>query len=216
MMAIFSIEVFLSFNYSRNSMKKIALVSAAVLMMGSSIAIAQNKPQAVVAVETAPGVLKVAEGVQFQGKFKSVDQKTREVVIVGPNGNEFKTILGNEVKNFNQIKVGDIVTLTHVEILVADIKKPSKVDIRERVETEKAVTAKLGDKPAAAIERQVAIVADVTAVDEKKGTLTVRGATRTLDIKVKDPKVLKGVKVGTQIEAVVTEIIAIEVSAPKK
>jgi hypothetical protein len=216
MMAIFSIEVFLSFNYSRNSMKKIALVSAAVLMMGSSIAIAQNKPQAVVAVETAPGVLKVAEGVQFQGKFKSVDQKTRQVVIVGPNGNEFKTTLGNEVKNFNQIKVGDIVTLTHVEIFVADIKKPSKVEIRERVETEKAVTAKLGDKPAAAIERQVAIVADVTAVDEKKGTLTVRGATRTLDIKVKDPKVLKGVKVGTQIEAMVTEIIAIEVSAPKK
>ena len=197
-------------------MKKIALVSAAVLMMGSSIAIAQNKPQAVVAVETAPGVLKVAEGVQFQGKFKSVDQKTRQVVIVGPNGNEFKTTLGNEVKNFNQIKVGDIVTLTHVEIFVADIKKPSKVEIRERVETEKAVTAKLGDKPAAAIERQVAIVADVTAVDEKKGTLTVRGATRTLDIKVKDPKVLKGVKVGTQIEAMVTEIIAIEVSAPKK
>ena len=197
-------------------MKKIALVSAAVLMMGSSIAIAQNKPQAVVAVETAPGVLKVAEGVQFQGKFKSVDQKTRQVVIVGPNGNEFKTTLGNEVKNFNQIKVGDIVTLTHVEIFVADIKKPSKVEIRERVETEKAVTAKLGDKPATAIERQVAIVADVTAVDEKKGTLTVRGATRTLDIKVKDPKVLKGVKVGTQIEAMVTEIIAIEVSAPKK
>ena len=197
-------------------MKKIALVSAAVLVMGSSIAIAQKKPQAVVAVETAPGVLKVAEGVQFQGKFKSVDQKTREVVIVGPNGNEFKTILGNEVKNFNQIKVGDIVTLTHVEILVADIKKPSKVEIRERVETEKAVTAKLGDKPAAAIERKLSIVADVTAVDEKKGTLTVRGATRTLDIKVKDPKVLKGVKVGTQIEAMVTEIIAIEVSAPKK
>ena len=197
-------------------MKKIALVSAAVLMIGSNIAIAQNKLQAVVAVETAPGVLKVAEGVQLQGKFTLVDQKTRQVVIVGPNGNEFKTTLGNEVKNFNQIKVGDIVTLTHVEILVADIKKPSKVEVRERVETEKAVTAKLGDKPAAAIERKLSIVADVTAIDEKKGTLTVRGATRTLDIKVKDPKVLKGIKVGTQIETVVTEIIAIEVSAPKK
>lgn len=197
-------------------MKKIALVSAAVLMMGTSSVIAQNKPQAVVAVETAPGVLKVAEGVQFQGKFKSIDPKTRQVVIVGPNGNEFKTVLGDEVKNFNQIKVGDIVTLTHVEILVADIKKPSKVEIRERVETEKAVRAKLGDKPAAAIERQVSIVADVTAVDDKKGTLTIRGATRTLDIKVKDPSVLKGVKAGTQIEAMVTEIIAIEVTAPKK
>ena len=197
-------------------MKKIALVSAAVLMMGTSAVIAQNKPQAVVAVETAPGVLKVAEGVQFQGKFKSVDPKTRQVVIVGPNGNEFKTVLGDEVKNFNQIKVGDIVTLTHVEILVADIKKPSKVEIRERIETEKAARAKLGDKPAAAIERQVTVVADVTAVDEKKGTITLRGATRTLDLKVKDPKVLKGVKVGTQVEATVTEIIAIEVTAPKK
>lgn len=197
-------------------MKKIALVSAAVLMMGTSAVMAQNKPQAVVAVETAPGVLKVAEGVQFQGKFKSIDPKTREVVIVGPNGNEFKTVLGDEVRNFNQIKVGDIVTLTHVEILVADIKKPSKVEIRERVETEKAVRAKLGDKPAAAIERQVTVVADVTAVDDKKGTITLRGATRTLDLKVKDPKVLKGVKVGTQVEATVTEIIAIEVTAPKK
>ncbi|BEI35369.1 MULTISPECIES: hypothetical protein [unclassified Polynucleobacter] len=197
-------------------MKKIALVSAAVLMMGTSAVMAQNKPQAVVAVETAPGVLKVAEGVQFQGKFKSVDPKTREVVIVGPNGNEYKTVLGDEVRNFNQIKVGDIVTLTHVEILVADIKKPSKVEIRERVETEKAARAKLGDKPAAAIERQVTVVADVTAVDEKKGTITLRGATRTLDLKVKDPKVLKGVKVGTQVEATVTEIIAIEVTAPKK
>lgn len=197
-------------------MKKIALVSAAVLMMGTSAVMAQNKPQAVVAVETAPGVLKVAEGVQFQGKFKSVDPKTREVVIVGPNGNEYKTVLGDEVRNFNQIKVGDIVTLTHVEILVADIKKPSKVEIRERIETEKAARAKLGDKPAAAIERQVTVVADVTAVDEKKGTITLRGATRTLDLKVKDPKVLKGVKVGTQVEATVTEIIAIEVTAPKK
>ena len=197
-------------------MKKIALVSAAVLMMGTSAVMAQNKPQAVVAVETAPGVLKVAEGVQFQGKFKSVDPKTREVVIVAPNGNEYKTVLGDEVRNFNQIKVGDIVTLTHVEILVADIKKPSKVEIRERVETEKAARAKLGDKPAAAIERQVTVVADVTAVDEKKGTITLRGATRTLDLKVKDPKVLKGVKVGTQVEATVTEIIAIEVTAPKK
>ena len=197
-------------------MKKIALVSAAVLMMGTSAVMAQNKPQAVIAVETAPGVLKVAEGVQFQGKFKSVDPKTRQVVIVGPNGNEFKTVLGDEVKNFNQIKVGDIVTLTHVEILVADIKKPSKVEIRERIETEKAARAKLGDKPAAAIERQVTVVADVTAVDDKKGTITLRGATRTLDLKVKDPKVLKGVKVGTQVEATVTEIIAIEVTAPKK
>lgn len=197
-------------------MKKIALVSAALLMMGSAAVMAQNKPQAVVAVETAPGVLKVAEGVQFQGKFKSVDQKTREVVIVGPNGNEFKTVLGDEVKNFKQIKVGDLVTLTHVEILVADIKKPSKVEIRERIETEKAVRAKLGEKPAAAIERQVKVVADVTAVDEKKGTLTLRGATRTLDLKVKDPKILKGVKVGTQVEATVTEIIAVEVTAPKK
>jgi len=197
-------------------MKKIALVSAAVLMMGTSVAIAQNKPQAVVAVETAPGVLKVAEGVQFHDNLdKSLQEHFK--LLETTQGKEKSDNARQEFdKNFNQIKVGDIVTLTHVEILVADIKKPSKVEIRERIETEKAARAKLGDKPAAAIERQVTVVADVTAVDEKKGTITLRGATRTLDLKVKDPKVLKGVKVGTQVEATVTEIIAIEVTAPKK
>jgi hypothetical protein len=37
-----------------------------------------------------------------------------------------------------------------------------------------------------------------------------------LDLKVKDPKVLKGVKVGTQVETTVTEIIAIEVTGLNK
>jgi hypothetical protein len=197
-------------------MKKIALVSATVFLMSAGTVMAQNKPEAMIAVESAPGTLKVAQGAQFQGKFKSINQKTRAVVVVAPNGTEFKTVLGNEVQNFNQIKVGDLVTLTQVEMLVADIKKPAKVEIREQVITEKVIQAKPGQKPASGVERQVKVIADVTAVDTSKGILTIRGATRTLEIKVKDPSVLKDIKVGTQIEAVITEVITVEVTAPTK
>ena len=108
-------------------MKKIALASATVFLMSAATIMAQNKPEALIAVESAPGVLKVAQGSQFQGKFKSINPATRSVVVVAPNGTEFTTVLGNEVQNFNQIKVGDLVTLTQVDILVVDIKKPAKV-----------------------------------------------------------------------------------------
>ena len=197
-------------------MKKIALASATVFLMSAATIMAQNKPEALIAVESAPGVLKVAQGSQFQGKFKSINPATRSVVVVAPNGTEFTTVLGNEVQNFNQIKVGDLVTLTQVEILVVDIKKPAKVEIREQVITEKAAQAKPGQKPASGIERQVKVVADVTAVDTKKGILTIRGATRTLELKVNNPNALKDIKVGTQIEAVITEVITIQVTAPTK
>ena len=60
------------------------------------------------------------------------------------------------------------------------------------------------------------VVADVTAVDTKKGILTIRGATRTLELKVNNPNAVKDIKVGTQIEAVITEVITIQVTAPTK
>ena len=75
-------------------MKKIVLASIALSILAFQPAIAQNQPQAIIAVEAGPGVLKAMEGVQFQGKFKSIDPKTRKVVVVGPEGRELEAVLG--------------------------------------------------------------------------------------------------------------------------
>ncbi len=64
--------------------------------------------------------------------------------------------------------------------------------------------------------REVTIIADVIAVDSKKQTVTLRGPSRVVDLKVRDPNQLKLVKVGDQVEATYTEAMAIAVEpAPK-
>jgi len=193
-------------------MKKLIIASVLVAIASMSPVMAQNKPQAIIAVDAGPGMLKALEGVQFQGKFKSVDPKTRKVVIVGPEGRELEAILGDEVKNFDKIKVGDIVTMTITKVIVSDVKVINN-GIKEREETISYSRAQAGDKPAGIIEHQVKIVADVTAIDAKKNIVTIKGPYKTVQVAV-GPDVIKGIKVGNQIEAIITQNIAVQVTAP--
>ncbi len=192
-------------------MKKIILVTAVSLLTSLSAFMAQNMPQGIVAVDAGPGMLKALEGVQFQGKFKSVDAKTRKVVVVGPEGREFEAILGDNIKNFNQIKVGDIVTLSITKVIVSDVKVVSN-GIKEREEKQTFSRAQAGEKPAGIIEHQVRIVADVVAIEAKTNIVTLKGPTKTVQVAV-GPEIIKGIKVGNQIEAVITQNIAIQVTA---
>jgi len=193
-------------------MKKLIIASLLAAIASMSPVMAQNKPQAIIAVDAGPGMLKALEGVQFQGKFKSVDPKTRKVVIVGPEGRELEAILGDEVKNFDKIKVGDIVTMNITKVIVSDVKVINN-GIKEREETVSYSRAQAGDKPAGIIEHQVKIVADVIAIDAKKNIVTIKGPYKTVQVAV-GPEVLKGVKVGNQIEAIITQNIAVQVTAP--
>jgi hypothetical protein len=193
-------------------MKKLIIAFMLVAIASMSPVMAQNKPQAIIAVDAGPGMLKALEGVQFQGKFKSVDPKTRKVVIVGPEGRELEAVLGDEVKNFDKIKVGDIVTLSILKVIVSDVKVISN-GIKERAETLTYSRAQAGDKPAGIIEHQVKLVADVTAIDAKKNIVTLKGPTKTVQVAV-GPDILKGIKVGNQIEAIITQNIAVQVTAP--
>lgn len=197
-------------------MKKLPIILAATLLAAPMLAQAQNPPQAAVIVEKAPGAGAVTEAVQLQGKVKSVDKKTRAVVVVGPNGNEILFNLSDEVRNFDQIKVGDLVTLTYAQALVLELRKVANDGIRVRVDKEETLTAKPGDKPGMAVEKSVRVIANVVAVNPKAQTVTLRGPKRTLELSVKDPAMLKNVKVGDQVEGLYTEAVALTVSADRK
>jgi len=131
--------------------------------------------------------------------------------VVGPGGREFEAILGDNIKNFNQIKVGDIVTLSITKVIVSDVKVVSN-GIKEREEKQTFSRAQAGEKPAGIIEHQVRVVADVVAIDAKTNIVTIKGPTKTVQVAV-GPEVIKGIKVGNQIEAVITQNIAIQVTA---
>jgi hypothetical protein len=54
--------------------------------------------------------------------------------------------------------------------------------------------------------------ANVTKVDPENKTITIQGVDKTLEMDVKNPEHFKVVKVGDQIEALITEGIAISVT----
>ena len=144
-------------------------------------------------------------------------EKGQIAVIVGPNGNEILMNLSDEVRNFDQIKVGDLVTLTMMQAIALELRKVANNGVRERVDSENAVVAKPGEKPGVVVEKSVRVVANVVAVNSKAQTVTLRGPKRTVELAVKDPAMLQNVKVGDQVEGVFTEAVALTVTAaPKK
>jgi Cu/Ag efflux protein CusF len=195
------------------SMRKLTIISAAVLSIAMVPAFGQTGGAAV--MKSAPGKATVAEAVRVTASVEAVDKEKRLVTLKGPEGNSFVVQAGPEVKNFDQIKAGDVVVASYVEALTLELKKGGGA-MRERTERESSAAAKPGERPGAAEGRRVTVIADVIAVDAKKQSVRLRGPQRTVDLKVKDPEQFKLIKVGDQVEATFTEAVALSVEpAPK-
>jgi len=195
---------------------RISIALALATLAGPVTVFAQQAPQAAVLAASAPGKVAAGEVIQLQGKVTSVDKAKRVVVVTGPQGNHVNFNCGEEVRNFDQIRVGDLVTLTYAQALALELRKVANNGIRERVETTDAVRSKPGEKPGAAVEKTVQVVANVVAVNPKAQTVTLRGVKRTVELAVNDPAQLKEIKVGDQVEAKYVEAVALEVTAAKR
>jgi Cu/Ag efflux protein CusF len=195
-------------------MNKLIIPIASAIFALPAVVMAQAAPQGAAMVATGPGEAAAADAVQIQGKVKSIDKQTRTVVLVGIQGKEVSIPLGPEVKNFDQIKVGDLVTMTYVQALALDLHKSvNGGKLGQPIVKEEAVRADPGNKPAGAIERTVSLTANIIKVDQKTKMVTLKGPNRTVEVKVKDPEVLKKLKVGDQVDATFTEAIAMQVTA---
>lgn len=197
-------------------MLKFVVLSVALVAAATVPAFAQ-KPAATGATttETSPGKGTVTNVAKITASVEAIDAAKRAITLKGPEGKEVTITAGPEVKNFDQIKVGDFLVVRYIEALTLELKKGGTA-LRERTDRDMGVAAKPGERPAGAVGTQTTVVADVIAVDPKKQIVTLRGPERTVDLKLRDPKQFKLVKVGDQVEATFTEAAAISVEpAPK-
>jgi hypothetical protein len=194
-------------------MRTFTILAAAMLSIAAVPAYGQTGGAAV--MKSEPGKVTLADAVRVTASVEAIDKAKRLVTLKGPEGNSFVVEAGPEVKNFDQIKVGDLVVARYIEALTLELKKGGGA-MREKVEREGAAVAKPGERPGAAAGRQVFVIADVIAVDAKKQTVRLRGPERMVDLKVRDPNQFKLIKVGDQVEATFTEAVALSVEpAPK-
>lgn len=196
-------------------MKTRSLLLATLIAVLPALAGAQDAPKVATIVEKGKGAVTFGETVELQGVITAIDKNTRAVTIKGGSGNELTIIAGPQVKNFKQIKVGDLVTLNYVAALGLELKKGGG-RLRERIESEQTAAAKPGEKPSGGVLRTVKVVTDVMAVDAAAGSITLRGPQRSIDLIVKDKELLKDIRVGDQIAATYEEatVVAITPTPP--
>lgn len=202
-------------------MKRTASILKATLaiLAASFAALASaQKPEATggAVVVSEPGKATVARAAELSAQVVAIDKTTRTLTLKGPQGNVTDLVAGDEVKNFDQIRLGDFVVARYLESLTLELQK-TRVKAGEPVVREEAGRAAPGERPAIAGARQVTAIADVTAVDPKKSTITLkgpRGNVVTLPVQNRDQ--FKVVKKGDQVLVTYTEAVALSVEpAPK-
>jgi propanediol utilization protein len=163
-----------------------------------------------------PGKAVAARAAEMSAQVVGIDPATRTLTLKGPRGNVVDVVAGDEVRNFAQIKLGDLVVARYAEALTLELRKTKAApgDVAVRGE---AAKAKPGERPAVAGARQVTAIADVTAIDAKKSTITLKGPRgNEVTLNVQNPDQFKVVKKGDQVEVTYTEALALSVEpAPK-
>jgi Cu/Ag efflux protein CusF len=171
-------------------------------------------------VMTAPGSAKLVETARTTATIVGIAPATRTVSLKRADGQIVDIQVGEEVRNFDRIKVGNAVNIEYTRALSLNLKKGGAGSPKQS-ESAHVTRAPAGGQPGATVGQQVSITADVVAVDTKDQVVTLRGPQGHLvELKVRDPNQLKRVKKGDQVEAVYTEAVAVAVepasaSSPK-
>jgi Cu/Ag efflux protein CusF len=192
--------------------EKFLVVAALVAMAPAAWAQQETNVQ----VMKAPGTATIKGNTRVTATVQDIDPATRTVVLKSPNGKVVEVVVGDEARNFDQLKVGDVVTTVYREALTLNLKK--KGDGISSVEEQSSMErAPVGGKPGGTVGREVKIVSNVVAVHPKSRTVTLKGPKgSTVDLVVEDPAQFSNIKKGDQVEAVYTEAIAISVEPAAK
>ena len=129
-------------------MRKLIL-SAAIAAAASVPAFAQKPDAASASVtKTTPGKGTITNMAKITASVEAIDAAARTVTLKGPRGKVVTLAVGPEVKNFAQVKVGDMVVVRYAEALSLELK------LRD---PEQVKLVKVGDQVEATYREAVAI-----------------------------------------------------------
>ena len=103
---------------------KIALLAASAVIAAQPLVVsAQQAPTTSTNVVTAPGKAVATSTTKASAVIVSIDATNRIVTLKTASGKVFEVVCGPEVKNFDQLKVGEKVNAEYVEALSLELKK---------------------------------------------------------------------------------------------
>ncbi len=194
------------------------VVIAVALFLSAALPAAAQKPDAKggTVVASEPGKAAIVGAAKVTAQIVSIDKNTRTVSLKGPKGKVMDIVAGDEVKNFDQIKVGDMVVVQYMQSLALELQKVKSGMSGIQV-SEGAAKAEPGQRPAVGAVREVTAIAKVTGINQKAKTISLTGPRgNTVALDVKNPEQFKVVKMGDEVLVTYTEAVAVSVEPAAK
>lgn len=173
----------------------------------------------VIAAEQVPKKATVSEVVKLTATVKAIDYDKRLITLQGPNGNAMTLEANPEVKRFNEIKAGDVISVNHTQAVAAELKKAGSgqgVSVTQDVKP-----AKAGGTPGLKGQREIKTTVTIDEVDLRNNMVAFtnhQGASNM--VTVKQPQMrefIKSLKAGDKVDLIYTEAVVISVEpSPKK
>lgn len=188
----------------------LAVILAGAALAGCAPASETAGPSAAAAPEATPR-LSMMENIRSTAKVRGIDKAARTVILQFPDGREEAVTAGNEVRNFDRIKVGDTVQIEFARLTNIVTQPPgSGPGFTERSSMDRAA---VGEMPRASAVNTTQVTEVVDAIDLGRRTVTLRGPqgrTRTVPV---PPEVqgLETVKRGDEVVIRQTEAATISV-----
>jgi hypothetical protein len=194
----------------------ITTMGICALLAGATHIVAQEENKAQEETnKTQNPEFKSKEAKEVKATVEKVDKDTREVTLKKDDGTSVTIKAPDTVRNFDQIKVGDMVTAKYSQSIAVAVRKSDEPPSATGRETFKR--APLGEKPAAAGTSMTQISATIDKIDKDKRELTLKGPQgNSTVVKVSDDvKRFDELKEGDQVVITATESLAISVSSPE-
>jgi len=164
-----------------------------------------------------PKPFEISEAVQATATVTRIDAKTRTLVLRDASGTENAIVAGPEVRNFDQIKVGDRVVATFREAFAAEVVKPGTGQTGAALVGGRAEP---GQRPGAAVGEVLTTTVKVSSVDTATNTIEFTDANGFVRrIQVRDPKAvefIRGLRRGDEVQVTYTEALALSVQPAAK
>jgi hypothetical protein len=145
----------------------------------------------------------------------AIDAPTRTVTVKTDNGETMDIKVGENVRNFAQMKVGDKVVAT-LELALTYTVFPAGTKLPAEVVTGQVGRAKPGEKPAAEVSRSASLTGLIVGVDTEAHTVSVverrGGSVHVLHVKNPERQAyLPKIHPGQILAITYTEALALEV-----
>jgi len=194
------------------------LIPALGLALAMPLAV-HAQPQTPAPASSAPaGAFELVREQEVQtATVVAIDKQSRFVTLRECKGDkhEFTIEAGPEVRNFDQLKVGDVVIATYQAAAALELL-PAGSASTGVVTSSDAARAPKGTLPGAAAQQSISITSKLTAIDLKKHTVTLQGPDgKQRLIEVKDPDRqarMAKLRVGDLVRITYVEAVAIDVT----